>query len=369
MVIGADLQMIGGTNPYALGNARRYLIASPSRPRRRRLAAGLLGPLISAGAIVIVLQSVDIGQTAEALGDTRLLVLAPCLVLVAAGIALRAKRWQRLLVPAANRSVPVRRITPIVLIGYLANAVLPARLGEPIRAYLLARREGLNAFEVLGTALLERILDVAVLAVMAFLASLAVGAPPWVVQLTGVAAAGGFLIIGVLTLGGLRPVLHFLHRVADHGRLATARMILTRLDQVAQGFGGRSQRLPVAEAAGLTVVIWLVDTTVCWLAAQSLGFDISLAAALLIIGVGALGTSIPSAPGSIGTFELAASAAARAVGLAAPAALSLAIVVHATTLLPVALAGAAAMLAMGLGSLSDLARAARAAEEPRNGER
>ena len=350
------------------GNAR-YLIANPSRPRWRRLSVGLLGPLISAGAIVIVLQTVDVGQTAEALAATNLAVLAPCLGLVAAGIALRAMRWQRLLVPAANRAVPVRRITPVVLIGYLANAVLPARLGEPIRAYLLARREGLKAFEVLGTALLERILDVAVLAMMAFLASLAVGAPSWVVQLTGVAAAGGFLIIGVLTLGGLWPVLRFLGRMADHGRFAAARMILTRLDQLAQGFGGRSQRRPIAEAAGLTVVIWLVDTTVCWLAALSLGSDISLAAALLIIGVGALGTSIPSAPGSIGTFELAASAAARAVGLAAPAALSLAILVHAVTLIPVALAGAAAMLAMGLGSLSDLAGAARKSVEPRNGER
>lgn len=349
------------------GNAR-YLIASPSRPRWRRLAVGLLGPLISAGAIVIVLQTVDIGQTAEALADTNLAVLAPCLALIAAGIALRAMRWQRLLVPAANRALPVRRIAPVVLIGYLANAVLPARLGEPIRAYLLARREGLNAFEVFGTALLERILDVAVLAVMAFLASLAVGAPAWVVQLTGIAAAGAFLVIGALTLGGLGPVLRFLHRLADHGRFAAARMILTRLDQVAQGFGGRSQRLPVAQAAGLTVVIWLVDATVCWLAARSLGADISLAAALLVIGVGALGTSIPSAPGAIGTFELAASAAARAVGLAPPAALSLAIVVHATTLLPVALAGAAAMLAMGLGSLSDLARAATESPEPRNGE-
>jgi len=349
------------------GNAR-YLIASPSRPRARRLAVGLLGPLISAGAIVIVLQTVDIGQTADALADTKLLVLAPCLGLVAAGIALRALRWQRLLVPAANRTVPVRRVAPVVLIGYLANAVLPARLGEPIRAYLLARREGLNAFEVLGTALLERILDVAVLAMMAFLASLAVGAPSWIVQLTGVAAAGGFLIIGVLTLGGLWPLLRFVHRINDHGRFAAARMILTRLDQVAQGFGGRSQRRPVAEAAGLTVVIWLVDTTVCWLAAMSLGSELSLPAALLIIGVGALGTSIPSAPGSIGTFELAASAAARAVGLAAPAALSLAIVVHAITLIPVALAGAAAMLAMGLGSLSELARAAKDAEGPRNGE-
>jgi glycosyltransferase 2 family protein len=290
-------------------------------------------------------------------------VLAPCLLLVAVGIALRSLRWQRLLVPIADHAPPVRRITPVVLIGYLANAALPARLGEPTRAYLLARREALNVFEVLGTVLLERILDVAVLAVMAFLAAMAVGAPPWVVQLTGVAAAVGFVIIAVLTVVGLGPLLRFLDWMAHASRFAAARTILTWLEQVAQGFGGRSRRLPVAQATGLTVGIWLIDSSICWLAARSLGIELDPAAALLIIAVGALGTSLPSAPGSIGTFELAATAAARAMGLTAPAALSLAILVHATTLLPVVLAGAAAMLALGLGSLTDLAQAARESEE------
>jgi len=304
-----------------------------------------------------VLRSVDLDQTAAALGHTNVVLLGPCILLVGAGIALRAFRWQRLL-PVRDGRVPVRRIAPILLIGYLGNTVLPARLGEPIRAYLLARREGLSSFEVLGTALIERIVDLCVLSVMAFVAAWAVGAPSWVVQLTGVAAAGSLLVILALTFVGLAPVVAFLERATRSLHLPGAATIVVRLERFARGLGGQSQRVPVAQAAGLSIPIWLVDTTTCWLVAQSLGADLSPAAALLVIAVGGLGTSVPSAPGYIGTYELAASAAARAVGLAAPAALSLAIVTHVVTLLPVAVAGAVSMLVIGSGSLLDLAHAA-----------
>jgi uncharacterized protein (TIRG00374 family) len=318
--------------------------------------------LISLGATVVVLRSVDFGQTTAVLSHTRLLLLVPCISLVGAGVLLRALRWQRLL-PTFDRRVPVRRITPVLLIGYLGNTVLPARLGEPIRAYLLARREGLSSFEVLGTALIERIVDVAILAMMAFVAAIAADAPPWVMQLTGVAAGGALVIVIAMMLVGLGPAVRILDGLAAGVHLPLAKAIVTRLDRFAQGFGGRSQRRPVAEAAALTVPIWLIDTSICWLAGQSLGSDLSPGSALLIVAVGALGTSVPSAPGYIGTYELAASAAARAVGLAAPAGLSLAIVLHAITLLPVALAGGIATLALGSGSLSRLAEAATASRE------
>jgi glycosyltransferase 2 family protein len=324
--------------------------------------------LISLGAIVVVLRSVDLDQTAAALSHTNVLLLAPCILLVGAGIALRAWRWQRLLPMPEGRAVPVGRIVPILLIGYLGNTVLPARLGEPIRAYLLARREGLSSFEVLGTALIERIVDLCVLSVMAFVAAWAIAAPAWVVQLTGVAAAGSLVMILALTVVGLGPVVALLERATRRVHAPGAATLVVRLERFARGLGGQSQRIPVAQAAGLSIPIWLVDTTTCWLVAQSLGAGLSPASALLVIAVGALGTSVPSAPGYIGTYELAASAAARAVGLAAPAALSLAIVIHVVTLLPVALAGAASMLVIGSGSLLDLAHAAGETDATAEGE-
>lgn len=328
----------------------------------RRLAIGLLGLVVSVIAVVVVLQTVDVGLTIDSIAHARLEVVAPALLLVALGVVLRAWRWQRL-VPARPHPVPVLRVIPILLIGYLGNAVLPARLGEPIRAYLLARREGLSSFEVLGTALLERIVDVAILAVMAFAAAWILAAPAWVIQLTGAAALGASAIVLLLIFVGLGPPIRFVRRVIHVLGWGAAERVLTVLERFALGVGGRSRGHPVAEASGLSIPIWLVDTSVCWLIAAGLAAQLSPAGALLVVAVGALGTSIPSAPGYVGTYELAASAAGQAVGLPAPTALSLAIVLHAVTLLPVALAGGISLMVLGGGSLGEIASAASGGEE------
>gem|GEM_PF-324128 len=328
----------------------------------RRLAIGLLGPVISIVAVLVVLQTVNVGLTVDSIAHARLELVLPAILLVALGMVLRAWRWQRL-IPARPRHVPVRRVIPVLLIGYLGNAVLPARLGEPIRAYLLARREGLSSFEVLGTALLERIVDVASLALMAFAAAWSLAAPAWVIQLTGAAAVGASAIVVLLIFVGVEPPIRFARRVIHAIGWGAAERFLAILERFALGIGGRSRGRPVAEASGLSIPIWLVDTGVCWLVAVALGVQISPAGALLVVAVGALGTSIPSAPGYVGTYELAASAAGQAVGLPAPTALSLAIVLHAVTLLPVALAGGISLMLLGGGSLGEIAGAAARREE------
>ncbi len=318
---------------------------------------GLLGPVVSIIAVVVVLRTVDVGLTIESIAHARLEVMAPALMLVGLGVFLRASRWQRLL-PRRLRPVPVRRVIPVLLIGYLGNAVLPARMGEPIRAYLLARREGLSSFEVLGTALLERIVDVATLAVMAFAAAWLLAAPAWLIQLTGVAALGAGAVVLLLNFVGLEPPIRFVRRGIHAVGWGSAERFLTVLERFALGVGGRSRARPVAEASGLSIPIWLVDTSVCWLIAAGLGATLSPAGALLVVAVGALGTLIPSAPGYVGTYELAASAAGQAVGLPAPIALSLAIVLHAVTLVPVAMAGGISLMVLGGGSLGEIASAA-----------
>ena len=323
----------------------------------RQVALGLLGALLSLAAIVIVVRSVDLGRTTQSIGSANLALLGPALALVAVGILMRSLRWQRLL-PRFGAPPPVRRIVPVVLVGYLGNAVLPARLGEPIRAYLLARREGLSPAQVFGTAVLERIVDVATLAVMAFAATWLVHAPAWVIQLTAVAALGGAALVVLLATIGLRPLLRPLDAYIARRPGGRAEVLHRRLERFASGLGGSSQRVPIVEATLLSVPIWLADGAICWFVASALGLTLSYPGALLVVGVGALGTSIPSAPGYVGTYELAASATARALGAPGAAAVGLAVVLHALTLLPVALSGAAALLLIGRGGLLQLAREA-----------
>ena len=349
-----------GSNLYAASAASvdprpaSVTILSPMR----RVVVSLIGLAASAAAVWILIRSVDLGRTAGAIGAAQIGPLLLTLPLVALGIWLRSWRWQRLL-PEEGQTVPVRRIAPVVLIGYLGNSVLPARLGEPIRAYVLARRESLSFAAVLGTALLERIVDLTVLAVMAFLAAEIVGAPPWALQVLGIAAVGGLVIIAVLAIFGLEPSLRFVRRLLAPVRAGALDRFLGPLERFAGGIGGRSRRGPLLQASVLSVFIWLVDGSICWLVAQSLGLGFSLAGAVLVIGIGALGTSIPSAPGYVGTYELAMSTMARALGASPEAALGFAIVLHGITLIPVAIAGIVSLIALGSGDLFSLVRAAQ----------
>lgn len=121
--------------------------------------------------------------------------------------------------------------------------------------------------------------------------------------------------------------------------------------------GDRSRRTPILAAAGISVAAWLLDATSFWLAGQAVGADVSYGAAMLIGGVSVLGTAIPSAPGFVGTFELAAAGMATALGVPGAEALAMAVATHAMTLVPMALGGAVSVIVIG-ANLGEIARSA-----------
>jgi uncharacterized membrane protein YbhN (UPF0104 family) len=174
-----------------------------------------------------------------------------------------------------------------------------------------------------------------------------------------VAAFVGVAVIVVLTTIGVQPLLRVADRLGLQSR-ARARSIAVRL---ADTIGGRSRRGPLLAAVGISTAAWLMDSFSFWLAAQSVGVELSYSGAVLIAGVTVLGTAVPSAPGYVGTFELAAATMAGALGVPGAPALAMAIVAHVLTLVPVALAGAVSLVAMGarLGEVAHAAETQRGA--------
>jgi uncharacterized protein (TIRG00374 family) len=243
---------------------------------------------------------------------------------------------------------------PPLLVGYLGNAVLPARLGEPMRAVLAGRRERVGTTEALGSVLLERLIDVATLAVVAFGAARVVGAPDWISQVLGVAALGGVVGMAILISVGIQPVVAIADRIGLDRRPALKALVR----RFAASVGGPGRRRAIAISAGVSIGAWLLDAVSFWLAARAVGVELAYPAALLIAGFTVLGTAVPSAPGYVGTFELAAAAAAGALGVPSAEALAMAVVAHVMTLAPMALGGAASLPIIG----TSLAAAAREAE-------
>jgi glycosyltransferase 2 family protein len=116
-----------------------------------------LGIGISLVFLFIAFRGQDLGEVRDALGEVNYWYLLPALALYFLGVWIRALRWSALLRPVIV--VRPRETFPIVIVGYMANNVLPLRTGELVRAYVLGRRFGVRKTTSLATIAIERLFD------------------------------------------------------------------------------------------------------------------------------------------------------------------------------------------------------------------
>src|SRR5438046_1939582 len=123
--------------------------------RDKKFWLGLAVSLIFLG---LVFAGQDLGKIWSALQRANYLALVPAVGLYFLGVGVRAVRWQVLLRPVLPKT-QLARLFEVVVIGYMANDLLPARLGEVVRAFVLSRREQETKSAILGTIVVERIFD------------------------------------------------------------------------------------------------------------------------------------------------------------------------------------------------------------------
>lgn len=329
----------------------------PVRSRDTRLIR-LFGLAMSTGAILLLVATLDVREALSVLGTADPVPLLTVVPVVAVQVIVRSSRW-RLLLPRRPDGSRARlsSATSALLIGYLGNAILPARLGEPIRAVAIARAERLPAGGAFGSVVLERVVDTVALAVVGLCSAVVVGAPGWIVNLGVMVALVGLGLLLVLSTTGLDPFLVLAERVAVRlpGRgQAAASWALARTATFVDGVSGHRRRPDVVGAALLSVLGWLLDGLIIGLVGLAIGLPLGVGEALVISTVGALATAIPSAPGFVGTFEVAVAAAATAFGATGGQGLALALATHAIVLGPIVIVGIAVLARAGLtlGSLS-----------------
>ena len=322
-----------------MAQAPRVPILSRSMPNLRSVLLVLAGLALSGAAIAVIGRSVDVPSAVRLLVGGNLAAEAMAIAVLAVGIVIRTARWRLFLPPVDGRRISLPRLLPVLLVGYLGNAILPARLGEAVRAVVVSRREQVGVPESVGSVALERVVDTAVLAILGFLASVLLATPSWLVGGTAIVAGGSAMILALLLTAGPRLV-DWLSRVSG----SRGAQLGSRFLRVASA----TDRPALALGILLTIGAWSMDVLLYSLAARAIGIELGPAQTLVIVAAASLGTIIPSAPGYIGTFELAASGAAVAVGVSAAPALALAILVHLLTLVPLVLGGLASGVALGV---------------------
>jgi len=306
-------------------------------------ARGAIGALISLACIFLVLRGVDLQKTADLLGGARPAWLALAVAAIVGDLLFRAVRWQVLIRPI--RAVPFRRLTAYMLVGYLANNVLPARLGELVRSHYLGDREGISRSATLGTVVVERVVDTVVLVGIGAAAILVLNVRGVVVSaiLIGVAIAALLCVALAVALAA--------HRLPGAGRAAAFLSRWPRVVGVATRLrdGLRVAALPktVAAAAILSVAAWSCTVVAVLAVGQSLGIELTVGEAALLAAGTNLATAIPSGPGYLGTFEYAGQSIALAFGLAASVGLALALLIHVLTIAVSSIGGVVALIRLG----------------------
>ena len=299
--------------------------------------------------------------------DTWLIVVsAVCTVMVT---ALRAQRWQYLLAPiGATRFRAAFRST---MIGFAVSCVLPARPGEVIRPYLLAREEGLSATATFATIVVERLLDSVTVVLM--LASFVVFFDPGMaaadrttyrlVRLGGVmVGTGTVFLLAVMFFAARDP--QALGRWAykiEHllpGRLA--HKLAGLLHSFAEGLAVVRAPRRLFMALLLSVPMWLAIALGVWTVVLGFHVVMPFTGTFLLLALLAVGVSVPT-PGGVGGFE-----AAVQIGLTSfyrvpnDTAVGVALTLHAVSVVPTIILGFLFVIQDGLrlGSMQKLARAA-----------
>jgi glycosyltransferase 2 family protein len=307
-----------------------------------------LGMVISLILLFLAFRNQNFNAVWKVVRTAKYIWLLPGVAVYLLALWARAWRWHYLLRPL--KLISTNKMFPIVTIGYMGNNIYPYRAGEVLRAYILRKREGVPMSASLATIIVERVFDGVVMLGFVFLNL------PELARLT---TTSGFIgDIQTLTLWGAGIflgvlVVFLLAAMLPHRALATATWVIDHIlpvkirqktQEITNRFLGglESLRSPrdVAMVLLTSVVIWLLETGKYWLVMHAFPFQVSFFALMLMNGIVNLATTIPSAPGYVGTFDAPGIALLTAYNVPVAVATGYTLLLHAALWLPPTLLGA-----------------------------
>jgi len=256
---------------------------------------------------------------------------------------LQGYRWSLLLRPVAR--VRPMRATQAIYAGLFTNEVLPLRLGELARAYLVASWARVGIVPILPSIMVERLLDGVFLTVAFGLTAIAVRLPD------ALDDAGD--VLGVLVLLGVAA---FLLVVATQGQ-AQARprnpnRLLASVVSLVQRLAGGLRAIGISArlyyAAGISLLMLASQIAAIWLLMMSYGLELPFVAAAVVFIIVSLGTAVPNAPGNVGTFQFFAVLGLVLLGVDKVTAAGFSVVAFLALTLPMVTVGALAFSLSGL---------------------
>ncbi len=275
--------------------------------------------------------------------------------------ALKAWRWSLLLKPVKELSPT--EVTPAMMIGFMANNLLPAHLGEFVRVFVLGKQFDLKKTPVLSTVVLERVFDIlAILLLLGVSLPFVTGLPPkleWACKVFGAASLAGVLVLLIYMtftswfVGITRTIFSwfpFLPKKLTEG-------VVGMLETGAIGLESVRNPALLAGISVSSIAQWVLNSLMIYSSLLAFGIDASFFDAVLVMGVIVFAILLPSPPGYFGVIQ-ACFAAVLATKFAKPDVFGASIFYHISQWLPVTLIGLffANRIGMSLGSLQSAAK-------------
>jgi uncharacterized protein (TIRG00374 family) len=326
-----------------------------------RTAKLLLSLAVGALFLYLAFRDVPLGDLRDAFGrlDARWLVPAVTVSLLIQ--VFRAWRWQLELRPLAR--IPLGRLWVVASVAYMAINVLPVRVGEVVRPWLLSRRSTVSFSNVVGNLVVEKTMDSAVIVFYILLGLLTTADLPLWARRGAIVPAAAFAALAVLVLllwwrGERfveRRIAHYLPARIGARVMGVARALLDGMRVLGD------TRLTAAVFV-VSLALWFLPILSSWIMIQAFALDVPFNAALVVFIFIGFGTALPQAPGMVGTYQLACILALGLFGVAQPPALAYGLVLNAVQLTTLVAQGLVALPLAGV-SVRDVmsARAEEAA--------
>lgn len=300
----------------------------------------LIGLAVSAFFIYLALPGLHLPTVIEALQTANYWWIVPGVLVYFVGLWVRTWRWQYTLRPLQH--VPLRTLFPDVCIGYFGNNVFPFRAGELLRSYVLKKQTGIDISSSLATVFIERIADGLVMILFVFLA-LPFAPMPDIYRTAVILMTVAFSAATVFFIWMARQpqrVEHFYTLLA--GTLLPA-AVRSKTDSLYHrfmlGLSSLSSPSDITMIFFTSVLIWLLETVKYWFVMHAFDFSVSFIVLMLMNGLVNLATTLPAAPGYIGTFDTPGIKTLETFGVDPSVAASYTFTLHAALWLPVTLLG------------------------------
>ncbi len=310
---------------------------------------------IAAAFLFLAFGSVSLDELGGALAKFDPWYLIPAVLISFLLQIFRSYRWQLELSPLER--VPLGRIWVVTSVAYMAINLLPARLGEFVRPWLMSRRSGVTFSNVVGNLVVEKTMDSLCIVFYILVGLLTTtDLPDWVRRgATVPATAAAVLVVLVILLW-------------TKGEPFFDRWVIRYLPE---RFGGSLKKFVRALLDGMQILpnprlvttvfvvslaLWFLPILSSWVAIQAFSFDVPFNAALIVFIFIGFGTALPQAPGMIGTYQYACILALGLFGVDKADALAYGIVLNGIQLVTLVMQGVIALPLAGV-SLDDFRRA------------